>query len=926
MMDALPTSMGQNYSGSLTADGRVFVWGLNGSGQLGDGSTTKREKPVEITAGFDLAPSDKIQSLHFGANHSAAISSLNRVFIWGWNYNSRLGFNDTTNRNTPTEITSLFNLDSASNEFIQSIRLGWASSFALTSTGRVFSWGENSLGQLGDGTFNPKGSPVDITSKFLLDPNTNEKVTYLSSSYESMFALTSAGKIFAWGDNTDGKLGDDTTTNRNTPTNITSRFGLLNDEVIQSISSLGLFHTVVLTNQSRVFTFGNNSNGQLGNGSSSSTISKTPIDITSSFSLSGGETIQTLTGGASFSIITTSLGRIMSWGGNFSGQLGNGNNTNQFTPVNIADQFVLQNGETIKSMSLGYNHSFAVTSSGRLFGWGINSSNQLGDGLTASRNIPFVIPVVAISFNTNGGNVINSITAQPGTVITAPTNPTRSGYTFAGWFSDEALTTSYTFSTMPSASITLYAKWTGNAYSISYSYRTIQVQRFNHLTGGTFHSVGMTTSGQVYAWGLNDYGQLGDGTTANKPIPTLISFPAGETIKDVVAGQYHSFAVTTTGRVYAWGRNDYGQLGDGTKTNRSTPTLISFTNLNELNDGETIRNVVADQEHSLAVTTTGRVYAWGRNNSGQLGDNTLVDNSNPTLILFPAGETMRNVAAGLGHSLAVTTTGQVFAWGRNAVGQLGDGTPEDKSKPTLISFADGPNGLIDGETMRDVVAGGEYSHAVTTNGRVYSWGSNNRGQLGDGTKTNRSTPTLISFTNLNELNDGETIRNVDIGGPHSMAVTTTGRVYAWGLNNRGQLGNNTLVNNSTPTLISFNGLNDLNDGETIRNVFLGGAHSMAVTTNNRLYAWGWNNSGQLGDNTLVNKSIPTLIYGLTTTLVNNYHTVNYGDTITSTLPNPTLAGHTFVGWFMDEALTVQYNLTTMPAENVILYASFTPTT
>lgn len=394
MMDALPTSMGQNYSGSLTSEGRVFVWGLNGSGQLGDGSTTKREKPVEITAGFDLAPSDKIQSLHFGANHSAAISSLNRVFIWGWNFNSRLGFNDTTNRNTPTEITSLFNLDTASNEFIQSIKLGWASSFALTSTGRVFSWGENSLGQLGDGTFNPKGSPVDITSKFLLDPNTNEKVTYLSSSYESMFALTSAGNIFAWGDNTDGKLGDDTTTNRNTPTNITSRFGLLNGEVIQSISSLGLFHTVVLTNQSRVFTFGNNSNGQLGNGSSSSTISKTPIDITSSFSLSVGETILELNTGWRHSIIRTSLGRIMSWGRNSDGQLGTGNITNQFTPVNIADQFVLQNGETIKSMSLGYNHSFAVTSVGRLFGWGINSSNQLGDGLTASRNIPFVIPIV----------------------------------------------------------------------------------------------------------------------------------------------------------------------------------------------------------------------------------------------------------------------------------------------------------------------------------------------------------------------------------------------------------------------------------------------------------------------------------------------------------------------------------------------------
>jgi uncharacterized repeat protein (TIGR02543 family) len=521
-----------------------------------------------------------------------------------------------------------------------------------------------------------------------------------------------------------------------------------------------------------------------------------------------------------------------------------------------------------------------------------------------------------ITFNSNGGTSVTAITQDFGTAVTAPTDPTRSNYTFAGWFSNEGLTTAYTFNTMPSASITLYAKWTGNAYSISYSYRTIQVQRFNHLTGGTLHSVGMTTSGQVYAWGLNDVGQLGDGTTVNKSTPTLISFPAGETIKDVVAGQYHSFAVTTNGRVYAWGRNDYGQLGDDTKTNRSTPTLISFP------AGETIRNVVAEQEHSLAVTTTGRVYAWGRNNSGQLGDNTLVDNSNPTLILFPAGETIRNVAVGYGHSLAVTTTGQVFAWGRNAVGQLGDGTTTDRRTPTLISF-DGPNGLNDGETMRDVVAGGEYSHAVTTNGRVYSWGWNLVGQLGDGTTTDRRTPTLISFTGLGSA---ETIRNVDIGGAHSMAVTTTGRVYSWGSNNRGQLGDNTLVKNSTPSLISFNGLNDLNDGETIRNVFLGGVHSLAVTTNNRLYAWGWNNQGQLGDNTLVNKSIPTLIYGLTTTLVNNYHTVNYGDTITSTLPNPTLAGHTFVGWFMDEALTVQYNLTTMPAENVILYASFTPAT
>jgi uncharacterized repeat protein (TIGR02543 family) len=488
---------------------------------------------------------------------------------------------------------------------------------------------------------------------------------------------------------------------------------------------------------------------------------------------------------------------------------------------------------------------------------------------------------------------------------------------------------------MPSASITLYAKWTGNAYSISYSYRTIQVQRFNHLSGGVTHSFGMTTSGQLYAWGNNGFGQLGDGTTVNNSTPTLISFEglqSGETIRDVFAGQYHTFAVTTNGRVYAWGRNDYGQLGDDTTTNRSTPTLISFDGPNGLNDGETIRNVVADQDHSLAVTTTGRLYTWGRNNSGQLGDDTLVDNSTPTLISFPGGETMRNVAAGIEHSLAVTTSGQVYAWGSNLRGQLGKTTIVNPKTPNLISF-DGPNGLNDGETVRDVVAGGEYSHAVTTNGRVYSWGLNNRGQLGDGTSgtsqnqniANKSTPTLISFDGPNGLNDGETIKNVDIGILHSVAVTTTGRVFGWGANFAYHLGDGTTTTRSTPTLISFTGLEG---GETIRNVYLGNAHSLAVTTNNRLYAWGLNNSGQLGDGISANKQIPTLVSfnGLTPTIVNNYHTVNYGDTITSTLPNPTLAGHTFDGWFMDEALTVQYNLTTMPAENVILYASFTPTT
>jgi alpha-tubulin suppressor-like RCC1 family protein len=387
MMHALPTSLGRFHSGSLTSEGRVFVWGLNSSSQLGDGTTTNRNKPVEITSSFDLEPSDQIESLHLGANHSSAITSLGRVFVCGLNSSSQLG--DTTNRNTPTEITSRFNL--VLNESVQSIHLGWISSNALTSNGRVFTWGDNGFGQLGDGTNVSQSSPADITEKFLLNASANEKITYLSSSFYGSFALTSTGRIFAWGDNLYGQLGDNTTISRNTPTDITSRFGLRSDEVVTVISGAGDEHSVAITNQNRVFTFGRNNQGQLGNGDNSITSSSIPLDITASFSFSNGETIQTLSGGASFTIITTSVGRIMSWGGNFSGQLGNGDNINQFTPINIADRFDLLNGETVQSISAGYSQSFALTSIGRLFVWGANSTSQLGDGLTANRNIPFVL-------------------------------------------------------------------------------------------------------------------------------------------------------------------------------------------------------------------------------------------------------------------------------------------------------------------------------------------------------------------------------------------------------------------------------------------------------------------------------------------------------------------------------------------------------
>ena len=445
-----------------------------------------------------------------------------------------------------------------------------------------------------------------------------------------------------------------------------------------------------------------------------------------------------------------------------------------------------------------------------------------------------------ITFDSNDGTSVTAITQDFDTAVSAPTNPTRTGYTFAGWFSDEALTTAYSFTTMPSQATTLYAKWTINQYALG------------SIVGGDSHSLSVTLAGQLYAWGNNNNNELGDGTTTVRRTPTLISFTGlqlGETIRKVSAGQLHSLAVTTNGRVYAWGHGSSGQLGNGSTSNRTSPTLISFPGILS---GETIQTVIAGQLHSLAVTTNGRVYAWGNGSSGQLGNGSTSNSSTPSLVNFTgllSGETIQQVSGGAYHSISVTTSGRIYAWGYNGNGELGDGTTINRSSPKLISLT----GLQDGETVQMVVAGSYHSLALTTNNRIYTWGANGYGQLGSGTFLNRITPTVIAFTGLQ---GGETIQQISAGNFHFLVLTSTGRLFTWGYNESGQLGNGSASNSSSPTLVNFTGLLS---GETLQHVGAGAYHSFVVTSTGRLFAWGFNGSGQLGDNTIISKNRPTII-------------------------------------------------------------------
>jgi alpha-tubulin suppressor-like RCC1 family protein len=374
-------SLGSGRSSAIDDTGRVFIWGRNANG-------TFTKIPNEITSNFSLAEGDKIISLSLGkyysdnyGSHSSALSATGRVFMWGYNISGVLGDGTITSRYLPTEITSRFSL--AEGDKIISLSLGGYHSSALSATGRVFMWGSNIHGQIGDGTnSNSRNVPTEITSRFSLAEG--DKIISLSLGHNYSSALSATGRVFMWGENWGGQIGDGTTTSRYLPTEITSRFSLAEGDMITSLS-IGSYHSSALSATGRVFMWGYNNYGQLGDGTITSRY--LPTEITSRFSLAESDKIISLSLGLSHSSALSATGRVFMWGSNYYGQIADGTVISndlarphiiRDVPTEITSRFSLAEGDKIISLSLGYNDSSALSATGRVFMWGENWGGQTG--------------------------------------------------------------------------------------------------------------------------------------------------------------------------------------------------------------------------------------------------------------------------------------------------------------------------------------------------------------------------------------------------------------------------------------------------------------------------------------------------------------------------------------------------------------------
>ena len=335
---------------------------------------------------------------------------------------------------------------------------------------------------------------------------------------------------------------------------------------------------------------------------------------------------------------------------------------------------------------------------------------------------------------------------------------------------------------------------------------------------------------QLWTWGRDNYGQLGDGTTTDRSSPGT-TVAGGTNWKQVAGGGDHTAAIKTDGTLWTWGYNNSGQLGDGTTTNRSSPVTTA-------GGGTNWKQVSCGNGFTAAIKTDGTLWTWGYNEFGRLGDGTTTSRSSPGTTAG-GGTNWKQVAGGYSSTCAIKTDGTLWTWGRNNYGQLGDGTTTNRSSPGTTAGG--------GASWKQVACGYLYTVAIKTDGTLWTWGYNLFGGLGDGTTTNRSSPGTTA-------GGGTNWKQVDSGYYHTVAIKTDGTLWTWGYNNPGTLGDGTLTNKSSPGTTAGGGTN-------WKQVTGGYNHTAAIKTDGTLWTWGYNNYYQLGDGTTANRVSPITTAG-----------------------------------------------------------------
>jgi alpha-tubulin suppressor-like RCC1 family protein len=726
--------VGQDYSCGLTREGEVYCWGNNVYGQLGDGTTTERWAPAFV----DLA--DTTAQLSVGSKHACAVLSDETVACWGSGDDGRLGNGSTANRSTPVAVAGLAGVRqvSAGGQAL----VDDAHTCAVVNSGAVYCWGEGVDGQLGNGSNFDRDQPVQVQ----LPPGV--VITQVTTGGEHTCAVSDSGAAYCWGEGLEGQLGNGNESNHNTPVLVALPPGVTVSQI-----EAGDDHTCAVVDTGDVYCWGKGEDGRLGNGSSFDR--DVPV-LVQDLPLAAAQ----VSCGSAHTCAALDDGSVFCWGDGGSGRLGNGSLFDRLLPVQAIGV------SSAVQVSAGTAHTCARTFDGQEYKdvcWGENDAGQLGDGSSIDRSTA----------------VAPALLCEAGS---APAVSAGGTSTCAKAMGDGPDAHVFCWGSNSSGQL-----GDGTIVSRRAALPTSANDSVLYTAVGTGHACEIRSDGRLLCWGSNGSGRLGDGTTTNRLNPTLANDTALYLV--VAAGQSHSCGITTTPTqvVKCWGSGLDGRLGNGTTTNRLSPTAVVGL------PGVPLSLDVGDA-HSCAVVQNGanrEVWCWGEGSDGRLGNGSTSDRLQPVKVSGISNALL--VSAGAQHSCASRQDASVWCWGEGSDGRLGNGSILDRTTPVRVVDGAGtpiaaPSGFVS--------AGGAHSCVSNVAGqqRVACWGRNLSGELGDGSTVSRSRAAVIGSM--------LGVSSVTAGGQHSCAELHSGDVLCWGSNTSGQVGDGTLQSRSSPTLLS----------------------------------------------------------------------------------------------------------------------------
>lgn len=915
---------GGSHSLSLSAIGSASAWGQHKSGQLAIGQIAVTFSTVvnvtspsrtrywngEITDGTMLAA---------GMSHSLFLKSGGTVWASGLNTSGQLGDNSLNLRVAGVQVKKSI----GASDFLTGctgIAAGDSFSLALASNGEVWAWGNKASGSLGDGT--TSGTRLFAGKVYSGTTGTVPLagIGRIAARGSSGLALEPAtGNVWAWGNNASGQLGQGNSTSLaralkvrlNSTTFLTDALDISN----------GQDHSVILrwkagdpALQGRVFCFGQQQYGRLGNNSVAAGAITYPVQVVKS----GGiplDRIVSVAGGTAHTLALDLNGNVWAWGYNQYGALGDGTVVSSGIAVKVKNPSGTGDLANIVRIAAGgtglLGHSLAVASDGTVYAWGNNVNGQLGNGVASATIIKLPVavggnldlllqaPSVTVSgllVHTMGtilltasptdadnnihkvefycnGRLIGTDNSSPyqspiPNLASGPNQAYAKVIDSTGLYGT-SLPLSIPLNANPSSvdqdrdglpstwesqngldSMSAYGNagaegdLDGDGFSNVWEYLQGSAPNAANslpkgmISAGDDHTVAVASDGRVWGWGGNSGGELGDGTTISRNSPVLVPRVQGmKRIVKVGTGQTFTLALDEAGCLWGWGANSYNVLSPSSTYRFTIPVKLDFkTPISDFSCGN---------GHVIATDRWGKIWTWGYNGYGQLGLGHTNAVASPTELSRPPGMgEIVSTAASNYSTYGIDSAGKVWSWGYNYNGVLGDGTVTNRSVPVAVSLSSGL------PAIRSIGSKDGHVIAIGTNGTVWTWGYNGYGQLGTGNSNYSYTPVSIS--------SGFALgTQVAAGTYHSMVISQTGAVWTWGYNGDGQLGSGSTTNSYSPINTSASA-----SWNSLIGVSAGANHSLALKSDGSLWSWGGNFSGQLGHGDTSSQTVPTRLLNL----------------------------------------------------------------